>query len=352
MNNVRKLNREEVIDIIRKSHPIEKEQDKSGSGYWLFEKKLKSDIKGYFSYSSEWYPVIFLGLFDEYSDKCIAMLCYTNHCSNSFEKYPYVLIVQGVENKAGFKLLTYLMKTLKKDGEKGIALAAINDEVAKLYEKKGFIVYSEKDGIKRLQYTFPSNVNDSVFEEIINENYLSGAYGDPTYSVGTPNTRYTTGYMYSIKALNSNLSGQKQKVQGGIQYIHVGSLISSTDKDGNLVSGRVYKIEKDSDGFIKKVWIFGDNAKLINVSLKNIISIGSDSVMFDDNEMNKYKLGESVKAGGVMKTVSYKDKRYILTLNEGEVVVGEMKNGKLVSLKSVYNIDESLAEGLLNKITK
>ena len=74
--------------------------------------------------------------------------------------------------------------------------------------------------------------------------------------------------------------------------------------------------------------------------------------MFDDNGMNKYKLGESVKACGVMKTVSYKDKRYILTLNEGEVVVGELKNGKLVSLKSVYNIDESLAEGLLNKITK
>lgn len=352
MNNVRKLNKEEVIDIIRKSNPIEKEERKSGSGYWLFEKQLKSDIKRFFNSSSDWYPVIFLGMFDDNTDKCIAMLCYTNRYSATFEHYPYVLIVQGVENKAGFRLLTYFMKTMKKDGEKGIALDAINDEVAKLYEKKGFVVYNNEDGMKRLQYTFPSDINDSIFEEMLNENYLSGAYGDPTYSVGSPNTRYTTGYMYSIKALNSNLSGQKQNTPDGIQYIHVGSYVSSTDKDGNPVKGRVYKLEKDSDGFIKKVWIFGENAKLINVSLKNIVALSNGIEMFDDNGMSRYKLGESVKAGGTIKTVSYKNHRYVLTLNEGEVVVGELVNGRLVSLKSVYSIDESLAEGLLNKIEK
>lgn len=192
-----------------------------------------------------------------------------------------------------------------------------------------------------------------IGENILNENYLSGAFGDPTFSTNTPNTSYTPGYSYTIRNLDHSLEGHRQKYCPDYTLIHVGSYVSGKNKDGNIVYGRIYRIIKDSDGYIKKVYIFDKNAKLINVDIDTIISVPNGFEF--GNKLNnlqlntKIPIAESIKHNGP-KELSINGKKYLLTLNEGKVVVCELKNKQINSLTDLYDIDIDLAKRILNKL--
>lgn len=185
------------------------------------------------------------------------------------------------------------------------------------------------------------------------ENYLSGTYGDPTFSTNTPNSSYNTGYIYSIRNLDHSLEGNKQPNVPNYNLLHVGSYVSGKNKEGNIVYGRIYKIIKDSDGFIKKVYIFNKNAKIINVAIDSIIAVPNGYEYrncFGNVDINtKVPIAESVKHNGT-KSLSINGQKYLLTLNEGRVVVCELNNKKISSITDLYDIDNNLARKILNKI--
>lgn len=199
----------------------------------------------------------------------------------------------------------------------------------------------------------PKDLNGSLY---LIESYVSGVYGDPTFSTGYPSNRYDAGYKYNIRNLNHDFEGQKQPPTREQILIHVGSYISAKDKNDNWISGRIYRIVKDENGFIKKVWIFDKNGKIINVNIDSITAVPngrgfiSQKIMSYDDINSKYPIVESVKEKGTPVYFGLDGKKYILTLNEGEVIIGEIKNRKVVSLKSVYDIDNKFANKIQKKI--
>lgn len=188
------------------------------------------------------------------------------------------------------------------------------------------------------------------------ESYVSGVYGDPTFSTGYPSNRYDAGYKYNIRNLNHDFEGQKQPATKEEMLIHVGSYVSAKDKNDNWISGRIYKIVKDENGFIKKVWIFDKNGKIINVDIDSVTAVPngrgfmSQKVMSYDDINSKYPIVESVKEKGKPVYFGLDGRKYILTLNEGEVVIGEIRNRKIISLESVYDIDNKFANRIQKKI--
>lgn len=201
-----------------------------------------------------------------------------------------------------------------------------------------------------------TNVSDLDGNLYLIESYVSGVYGDPTFSTGYPSNRYDAGYKYNIRNLNHDFEGQKQKPQKEQTLIHVGSYIAAKDKNDDWVCGRIYKIDKDENGFIRKVWVFNKNGKIVNVNVDSVTAVPngkeytSKALMSYDDINSKYPIIESVKHNGKPIYFGLDGKKYILTLNEGEVVIGEIKNQKLISLESVYDINNNFANRIQKKI--
>ena len=234
--------------------------------------------------------------------------------------------------------------------------------------KKSFEIIDSEDGLYLENERFKKEFNELIYSTLPNqdtrdffgdmplyENYLSGSYGDPTFSTFEPKKSYDSGYMYSIKSLSHSMEGNKQPATKNYSLIHVGSYVSGRNKDGELVYGRIYRIIKDEDGFIKKVYIFNKNAKLINIDIDSIISVPNgtekgNNYLLDSESINtKLPIAESVKHNGPL-SVNIKGKEYYLTLNEGQVVICNVKNNEIYSMKNLYEIDNSLAKQILNKI--
>ena len=204
-----------------------------------------------------------------------------------------------------------------------------------------------------LMCTTPSKLDGNL--RII-ESYVSGVYGDPTFSTGYPSNRYDAGYKYNIRNLNHDFEGQKQKPTKEQTLIHVGSYIAGKDKNDDWVCGRIYRIDKDENGFIRKVWVFNKNGKIVNVNVDSVTAVPNGkeytpkALMSYDDINSKYPIIESVKHNGKPIYFGLDGKKYILTLNEGEVVIGEIKNQKLISLESVYDINNNFANRIQKKI--
>ncbi len=201
-----------------------------------------------------------------------------------------------------------------------------------------------------------TNVSDLDGNLYLIESYVSGVYGDPTFSTGYPSNRYDAGYKYNIRNLNHDFEGQKQKPTKEQTLIHVGSYIAAKDKNDDWVCGRIYRIDKNENGFIRKVWVFNKNGKIVNVNVDSVTAVPngkeytSKALMSYDDINSKYPIIESVKHNGKPIYFGLDGKKYILTLNEGEVVMGEIKNQKLISLESVYDINNNFANRIQKKI--
>lgn len=348
MENIRKLSYKEVEDIVFNSNPEETVEDRKGTGFWLFAKEFDKAPKTYINIDSPWKPVYY-GLFDNDNKTCLGLVCLTYNYTYGYKNYPHVLIIQSIKVGIGVKLIYFVYRLVQKEGYNGITIYPLTKELAEKYKRLGFEYYEEP----RMQKTFKNYINDSVAESKIYENYLSGTWGDPTFSTNTPGASYSPGYMYSIRNLNHSLEGNRQPSSHNYSLLHIGSYVSGKNKNGETVYGRIYKITKDSDGFIKKVYIFNKNAKIINIDIDSIVGCPNGAEyrnQFSNIDINtKIPISESIKHNGP-KELSVNGKKYLLTLNEGRVVVCELNHKQITSLTDLYDIDNNLARRFLNKL--
>ena len=347
MENIRKIDYLEVGEIIHESNP-EKIDATSGIGYWQIAELCSKTPNKYFTKN----PCIeYYGVFDisEKKHKCIALCVVDLDVSEMYEMSTPDIHIQSLRKGAGMILLRFVMAKMKMRGYRGISIHAINPKTYPAYRKMGFEFRGGTgDGVHI--YRFSNGLTDCVQEELF-ENYISAAYGDPTFTfdsnvVGGKTNRYNNGIIYNILPLSSSMSGHKQDRTRGYTYIHVGSKIKSKDKYGNTVIGRIYKIEKDGDGYITHVYIFNDEARVIGVSINDIVLAESAK---QDCTIEQAVLVNKIRKHGTIELL-VEGRQCYLTNYESDAVLCEMKDGYLTKMTSVFEMKDMEVKYLLKKI--
>lgn len=347
------INAELIMDIINNTKY-------NGKDYYIFREEIEK-CHDYIELDKGWKPE-FYGAFDKNSGICMGLIEYTTNYNNG--EYPHLLCVQSLGNYAGMKLIMYVLKKLKNENYKGATIRPYKSDLEEYYEKNyGF----KKMGDGLMKVTFDNSIFDNIkehrktikFKKKLNEGVYGGVAMDQTFGASY-GVQGTSGYVYSIKPLSFNLQGHVMPKQPSFRYIHKGCEVTSRDKNGNDVKGRIYRIVKDMDGYITQVYIFNDRTgriipinidkiELVNYNNKKSLIITEMLNMSDD----KLLLTEAVKKQGLIEAKN-NNGRFIATLSEGLVHIIKTKyiNDKeyVIGFQPIFESDDKIIKVLSNGI--
>lgn len=195
-------------------------------------------------------------------------------------------------------------------------------------------------------------------KDILNEAFMSsGNPLDPVLgpSIGSKNPTY----VYKVLQFNDDLQGQKQKNTNGIEYVNVGSYVEAKNHRGEKIQGRIVKMDKDTDGYITRVYILNEkNKRMTSVDIDTIkkvnfpdVSKNMDSRVAQYLNLTKYIITESVKHDGPVNFI-HEGIDYVATLNEGRVLVAKLYEGKVVSAEDLLDESEEMDNAIIEKLNK
>lgn len=187
----------------------------------------------------------------------------------------------------------------------------------------------------------------------VNEAYFTGGSAMDPYLMNNGGSKDNYGYHYKTLAFNHNMEMAQHSDKTQFTTLGKGSMISAKNRNGDLIKGHIFRIKKDSDGYIINVLVLV-NGKAIPVDIDTIRPIGGGynrdflSYIKESFTPKKAVVMESLIRNGHVSFI-HENNSYIGTMFNGKPYIVRLDEGKMTSLIHLLSADEKLLESLFTK---
>lgn len=194
-------------------------------------------------------------------------------------------------------------------------------------------------------------------DSILNESYFTGgAAMDPYLANNGGTSRDNYGYHYKTLFFNHSLENKNKGTNlDGTSFLMRGSKVSGLNRKGERIVGHIWKIDKDSNGFIQKVYILS-NGKPTLVDIDSIHpeirSISKNHLLYIKESFTPEKaviMDYLIKYGHI--NFIFENKNYIATMNNGSALILELnKKHNITKISNLLECDNKLTSTIYKKI--